>query len=239
MDLATSNTKPVILSLAGWAQKPSSLNSVLSSAFPDHEIINFDYSLFSSVSECFSAFEKLSLKIKPKIIAGWSLGGQIAARLVAAKIFSPKTLILIAAPFQFVKTPEIAAAMPVNSFQTFRYGVSHNSVETLKSFSLLMMLGSKERSKELADNLYLTEENKNNLLFWLDELKRFSCFELDFSDFPKTLIIHGEGDMIVNSLQAKVFAEKIANSQLKILANCGHCPHISNFEETKNFLINN
>ena len=226
--------KSIILSLAGWAQKPSSLDPVFSSLFSSHQIIHFDYSQFSNIEDCFAALQ--NLKIKPKIIAGWSLGGQIAARLIAQKIFNPKFLILFAAPFQFVKSARIAAAMPEASFDIFRENFVKNSLATLEKFSLLMMLNDSQRARELEDNLDLNEKNYNNLIFWLDELKRFSCYDLNFTNFPKTLIFQGEGDMVVNVLQAKIFAEKIANSQLKILANCGHCPHISNLNQVEHAL---
>jgi pimeloyl-ACP methyl ester carboxylesterase len=233
--LATSNfDRPIILSFAGWAQTPSSLEKPLSSAFPSYKIIHFDYSKFSSTEECFDALRNLN--IKPKIIAGWSLGGQIAARAIETRIFNPELLILFSTPFEFVKSAKIAAAMPESSFNIFRENFVKNSLQTLEKFSLLMMLGDSKRAKELADNLYLTQENYKNLIFWLDELKRFSCHDLDFTNFPKTLIIHGQGDMVVNILQAKIFADKINNSSLKILANCGHCPHISNFPEVQNFI---
>jgi pimeloyl-ACP methyl ester carboxylesterase len=232
--LATYNSnRPIILSLAGWAQKPSSLNSILSS-FPSYQIIHFDYSRFSNTQDCFIALKNLN--IQPKIIAGWSLGGQIAARTIATKIFNPELLILLSTPFEFVKSPKIAAAMPEASFDVFRENFVKNSARTLEKFSLLMMIGDSKRAKELADNLYLTEENYQNLIFWLDELKHFSGHDLNFTDFPKTLIIHGQGDMVVNILQAKIFADKINNSSLKILANCGHFPHISNFSEVQNFI---
>ncbi|MFT5703520.1 MAG: pimeloyl-ACP methyl ester carboxylesterase [Rickettsiales bacterium] len=235
LDLEKFNSNlPIILSFAGWAQKPSSLNYVLSSFSSSHQIIHFDYSQFSSIEDCFLALKNLN--IKPQIIAGWSLGGQIAARLVGAKIFDPKLLILFSTPFQFVKSPRIAAAMPKTSFDAFRENFVKNSAQTLEKFSLLMMIGDAKRAKELADNLFLTPENYNNLVFWLDELKRFSCFDLNFDNFPKTLIIQGVGDMIVNVSQAEVFDKKITNSTLKILANCGHCPHISNLLEVKNFI---
>ncbi len=229
----------IVLSLAGWAQNPSSLQTLFSSTSSSHQIINFDYRKFPSVEDCFS--ELKNLKIKPRIIVGWSLGAQIAARLIAEKIFNPEFLILISPPFQFVKSPRIAAAMPESSFNIFRENFAKNSYTTLERFSLLMMLGDPERARELAKNLDFSEENYMNLIFWLDELGRFSCYDLDFSNFPKTIIFQGEGDMVVNVLQAKIFAEKISNSELKILANCGHCPHISNLsqiQKTINSLLN-
>jgi len=221
--------KPIILSLAGWAQKPSSLEASFSHLLPSHQIIHFDYSLFPTVELCFYALKNLN--IKPKIIAGWSLGGQIAARLIAGKIFTPDFLILFATPFQFVKDAKISAAMPESSFNIFRENFVKNSPTTLEKFSLLMMLNEARRAKELANNLDLREDNYVNLIFWLDELKRFSCYDLNFSNFPKTLIFQGAGDVVVNALQAKIFAKQIPNSQLKILANCGHCPHISNLNQ--------
>jgi len=226
--------KSIILSLAGWAQKPSSLDPAFSSLSSSHKIIHFDYSQFSNVEDCFLALKNLN--IKPQIIAGWSLGGQIAMRIIAQKIFNPEFLILFAAPFQFVKSPRIGAAMPETSFDIFRENFVKNSLATLEKFSLLMMLKDAKRAKELADNLDLNDSNYNNLIFWLDELKHFSCYDLDFTNFPKTLIFQGEGDMVVNVLQAKIFAEKIADSQLKILANCGHCPHISNLNQVQQTL---
>ena len=219
-----------ILTFSGWAQNPSSLNHALPSS---HQIINFDYTKFSSIDELIIKLENLPT---PQIIVGHSLGGQIAARLIAKKILNPQKLILLSAPFQFVKSPKIAAAMPQNSFDIFRKNFAENSIETLEKFLLLSMLGSKKRAKELSDNLYLNDENYQNLLSWLDELGRFSCFDLNFNDFPETLIIHGSGDMVVNSLQAKVFNEKISHSTVKILANCGHLPHISDLSQTSNFI---
>ncbi|MFT6106903.1 MAG: pimeloyl-ACP methyl ester carboxylesterase [Rickettsiales bacterium] len=229
-----NSDQPIILSLAGWAQKPGSLEAILSSAFPFYKIIHFDYTQFSSMQECYDALQNLN--IKPKIIAGWSLGGQIATRIIAKKIFSPESLILFSVPFEFVKSPRIAAAMPESSFDVFRNNFVKNSRQTLEKFSLLMMLGDSKRAKELAENLYVTPDNYQNLIFWLDELGRFSCHDLNFENFPRTLIIHGQGDVVVNILQAKIFSDKITNSSLKILANCGHCPHISNFSEVQNFI---
>jgi pimeloyl-ACP methyl ester carboxylesterase len=223
-----------IFSLAGWAQKPNSLDPLFSSLSSPHKIINFDYTRFSNVKDCFNEVENLSTN--PDIVIGWSLGGQIAARLIANKILTPKLLILIAAPFQFVKSEQIAAAMPKASFEIFRDNFIKNSVQTLEKFSLLMMLNNAARAKELAKNLYVDEKNYDNLVFWLDELSRFSCYDLDFSNFPRTIIFHGQGDLVVHASQSKIFASKIANSRLEILNDCGHCPHISNQDQLQKII---
>jgi pimeloyl-ACP methyl ester carboxylesterase len=228
------NQQLSILSLAGWAQKPNSLEPLFSNFSSPHKIINFDYIQFSNVKNCFNAVKNLS--DNPDIIIGWSLGGQIAARLIADKILTPKLLILIATPFQFVKSEQIAAAMPKNSFELFRANFIKNSAQTLEKFSLLMMLNNAARARELAKNLYINDKNYDNLLFWLDELGIFSCYDLNFANFPRTLIFHGQGDLVVHQLQSKIFASKIANSRLEMLSDCGHCPHISNQEQLQKII---
>jgi len=120
--------------------------------------------------------------------------------------------------------------MPQSSFDDFSGNFKKNSATTLQKFSLLMMLGDAKRAKELADNLHINEKNYNNLQLWLDELGSFSCFDLNFADFGPTLIFHGRGDMVVNYRQAEIFAQKIKNSQCHIISDCGHCPHISNWQ---------
>lgn len=229
-----SDQQPVILCLAGWAQKPDSLKLIFPNLPQKFSIIHFDYSRFCSVDEFFSALK--NLRINPQIIIGWSLGGQLACRLIAEKIFYPQLLVLLAVPFQFVKSSRIAAAMPKNSFDSFRNNFINDSLEHLKRFSLLMMLNSSTRAKELEENLQIDEQNHPGLVFWLDELERFSCYDLDFNSFPRSLIIHGQGDVIINVLQAKIFAEKIPNSRLEILLNCGHCPQISNLEQLQELI---
>ena len=235
--------KPDILYLSGWAQNPESLSNSLSYLSSSYKIINFDYTRFS-VENCFLELKKL--EINPKIIIGWSLGGQIAARLISEKIVSSQLLVLISAPFQFVKSEQdkditnlgIAKfgidkfiAMPKAGFESFRNNFINNSAQTLEKFSLLMMLVKNNLAKDLARNLYIDEKNYLNLILWLEELGKFSCLDLDYSNFPRTLIIHGENDLVVNYSQAKVFASKITNSKLEILKNCSHCPHISNLPE--------
>jgi pimeloyl-ACP methyl ester carboxylesterase len=104
-----------------------------------------------------------------------------------------------------------------------------------------MVIGDAKRTKllnaeELEKNLKIDEKNYPGLVFWLEELGRFSCSDLDFTNFPPALILHGQGDMVVNVEQAKTFAKKIKNAQLEIIPNCGHCPHISHLQEVRRVL---
>lgn len=226
--MAEKKAKTILL-LSGWAQNYKALEPVFSD-FVDYQIISFDYSNYNQTDDLFFALKNTN--INPEIICGWSLGGQLAARLITDKIFSPKKLILIAPPFQFVKTPAITAAMPETAFFDFRNNFATSPDKTLKRFSILSLMNDKNAS-ELTSNLQITDQNHQNLIFWLDELKRFSCFDLDFADFPETLLIQGLGDMIVHSSQAQIFKQKIPHLKLEILSNTGHAPHLGNLEKVR------
>jgi pimeloyl-ACP methyl ester carboxylesterase len=216
--------KKTILCLAGWAQKHDSLSHLFKASSSELEVINFDYSRIYNVDAFFQEIQKQ--KINPDIVVGWSLGGQLACRLITNKIISPKNLILIAAPFQFVKSSKIAAAMPQKSFNEFRHNFVSNPSRTLKKFASLMNINDKN-AQELVDNLDITDDNHEALGFWLDELERFSCHDIDFSNFPQTTIFHGASDLVVHPSQGKIFQEIIKDSTLDIIPNCGHTPHIS------------
>ncbi len=216
--------KKTVLCLSGWAQKPNSLENLFTAKSNHFEVINFDYSIFNNIDDFFQAI--LDLRIKPDIIVGWSLGGQLACRLIAEKILSSNHLVLISTPFQFVKSRRIAAAMPQKSFDEFYHNFVSRPDKTLKKFSLLMNINDKNAT-QLADNLDINDNNHQKLAFWLKELERFSCYDLKFDDFPKTNIIHGSSDLVVHPSQSKIFKEKISNSELKIINGCGHTPHMS------------
>jgi pimeloyl-ACP methyl ester carboxylesterase len=72
-------------------------------------------------------------------------------------------------------------------------------------------------------------------------LRDFSCFDVNFKKFPKTICFTGANDAIVASSQAELFADiylRIKNFELHIIKNCGHAPHFSHMEEIKERLKN-
>jgi pimeloyl-ACP methyl ester carboxylesterase len=223
-----------ILCFSGWAQKYDSLKSIFQDYDNQSEIIHFSYS-------CLNSIEKIAQKVtslhgeKFDIICGWSLGGQIASRLIDANLISTKLLILLSTPFEFVKSDKINAAMPVKSFIKFKDDFQNSPDKTLKKFAVLSLINDKSH-KYMKDNLDINDQNYQDLSFWLDELGRFSCHELNFINFPQTIIFQGQGDMVVNFRQSDFFVEKIKNCQRVVFKNCGHAPHINFLKEIKNVI---
>ncbi len=166
---------------------------------------------------------------------GWSLGGQLAIRLIEKKILVPKLLILIAPPFQMIKDSRIQAGMAKAVFDEFYRNFTNAPDQTLKQFAILMAMNDRN-AKDIVKTLDINEKNFANLAFWLKELERFSCFDIDFSNMPRTLYFHGAGDMIVHASQSEYFQKKIKNFRLEIFKNCGHAPHLSDVERMKKII---
>ena len=216
-----------ILCLSGWGQNFKSLEAIFCENIKQKfNILSLNYSSF----EGFSKFEdSLKSLYNPDLIIGWSLGGQIALRLIQNKILSPKLLILIAPPFQLVKDNRVQAGMSLKTYDDFYNNFYRAPDATLKKFAILSIMNDKNKSQMLK-NLEISEENHEKLTIWLEELKNFSCFDLDFSNIPPTLFFIGAGDMVVHYSQSKYFAERINDFELHIFENCGHTPHLSNNE---------
>ena len=224
-----------ITCLSGWGQKFDSLEFIFSeSSFDPFFVSSINYLKFTNSADFFT-----EIKIQnpdPEIVIGWSLGGQLALRLIQEKILNPKLLVLIAPPFQMVKSEKIAAAMTQNTFAEFRANLVKAPTQTLKQFSILTAMNDRN-ANEIARNLDVNDGNFESLIYWLDELKRFSCFDLDFSQMPRTLFFQGAGDMIVHSSQANYFKDRIKNLRLEIFKNCGHAPHLSDLEKIRSFIL--
>jgi len=228
-NLVISNCRRT-LCLSGWGQKFDSLKDIFSESF---FVQNFDYSKLDSVENFFAEIE--SQKINPEILIGWSLGGQLAIRLIEKKILQPKLLILLAPPFQMIKDSRVQAGMAQKTFDEFYQNFSAAPTKTLKQFAILTAMNDRN-AKEIANSLDVNEENFEQLKFWLKELERFSCFDVDFSNMPRTLYFHGAGDMIVHSSQAEYFCQRIKNLRFELFKNCGHAPHLSDPEKLRKII---
>lgn len=208
-----------ILTLSGWGQPYDALEPIVSSA------THFDYSDFENVPDALGALAEVGKNYDALI--GWSLGGQLAVRAISAGLIRPKKLVLIGAPFQFVRSDFLNLGMPQDQFQKFRDNYANNSARTLAKAWELVAIGDK--NSEIVKE-HLQKQNKDkmlakNWLNWLDLLNGFSCNSLDFSNFPHTLLLHGAQDLVVSHNQAQEFAKNIPSAKHILLENSGHAPH--------------
>ncbi|HLD76773.1 MAG TPA: alpha/beta hydrolase [Rickettsiales bacterium] len=226
--------KKQILCLSGWGQKFDSLEVIFDDKkFVDFHATSLDYSNLNSVEEFFSSLKNFQFA---EIIIGWSLGGQLAIRAIANGLLNPKYLILIAPPFQMIKDARVQEGMDSNIFNEFYENLKKAPNDTLKQFTILMAMNDKNAT-EIARCLDVSDKNFSQLIFWLEELARFSCFDIDFSKMPKTLYFHGEGDMIVNISQMNYFKNHIKNFHGEVFKNCGHAPQLSDLGRLREIIL--
>jgi pimeloyl-ACP methyl ester carboxylesterase len=160
-------------------------------------------------------------------IIGWSLGGQLTVRAIAAGMLKPRALVLIATPYQFVATAENPLGMKRDLYEKFRDNYQRNPERTLnKAWELIL----KEDANEAYVRTYLERQDKSEVLKkdwlrWLDLLDGFSFDEAHLVDFPPTLLLHGNNDVVVEPVQSQRFLKTIPRSKLIGFKDCGHAPH--------------
>jgi len=239
-----------ILCLSGWGQKFNSLEFIFNDkVFDPFSVSSLDYSRFGEVDEFFNFLREEQFSAKessqdengaknfhPEILVGWSLGGQLAVRLIEKQILKPKLLILIAPPFQLMKDAKIQAGMALEAFKKFHDNFVDAPDQTLKQFSILTAMND-INAADIARNLDVNDKNFAQLVYWLDELARFSCFNVDFSNMPRTLYFHGAGDMIVHVAQAQYFQQRIKDFHEVIFSGCGHAPQLSDGKRLREMIF--
>jgi pimeloyl-ACP methyl ester carboxylesterase len=208
-----------VLTLSGWGQPHDALGVLAPGA------THVDYARCAGVEE---ALAELAEEGRGHdVVIGWSLGGQLAVRAVAAGMLRPAALVLIAAPFRFVATPQQPIGMKRDLYDKFRANYARHSERTLEKAWELVVKDDGRAEQVRAhlgkqDRLAVLEKD---WLGWFDRLDGFGCEELPMEHFPSTLLIHGERDVVVNVEQSRCFAAALPQARLEILSQCGHAPH--------------
>lgn len=205
------------ITLTGWGQQYDSLHILA----PDATAIN--YTPCDGIEPLFQLLQEKHQHCS--IAIGWSLGAQLLVRAVAENILQPKLLVLLAPPFQYVASKAVPSGTNPLVFKTFATAFKHSPEGTLKQFAKLMGLHDSNK-QTMFDTLDTDPSHHNDWVRWLDILQEFSCNRINFTHFPRTLIIHGDHDTITHVEQSRLFAKHIPNAQLEIFHHCGHAPHL-------------
>jgi pimeloyl-[acyl-carrier protein] methyl ester esterase len=216
-----------VVTLSGWGQPYDALENIAQSA------LHIPYSQYNNVGE---ALADIAVKAADaKTVIGWSLGAQLAVRSVALGHIKPQCLVLIAPAFQFVEKPGLPLGMKQDLHDKFHTNYVRNPERTLhKAWELII----KDDAQENTIRGYIEKQNKTSVIenhwqFWLEELERFSCDDLPFDDFPPTMLVHGEKDVVIDIAQSRHFVSKLPSAELITLPDCGHAPHWHNEDALK------
>ena len=230
--------KKKVLLLSGWGQKHTSLSFLLNDLLDEFELYNIDYLSCRDVEEFYLKLKQFDFSFD--FVIGWSLGGQLALRIIIEKIIKkPKNLILLAPVFAFIKTKQINAAMSKRAFETLKQQFSNSPQQFLIDFSELCAK-TDENSNKIVENLNISANNYSNLFFWLNILAEFSFFDCNFSELENipTTLFHGQNDMVIHVNQASYFAKKINHLDIRLIDNCGHLPQIKAIDQIQQILKN-
>jgi len=201
------------ITISGWGQQVDALASIAPTSH--HQ----DYLQYPSDKDWFA-----TLPPHCDILVGWSLGGQLAIQTVP--LLSPKLLILLS-------TPACLASPQLDSFIT---AFATNPTQALARFQLQIAHGDSNASLIRKQPAY--QGNTSHFASWLEQLKDFNASSVDFSGFPRTIIIHGTEDVIVPVAQAATLHAMIPGSKLITFEQCGHAPHLHNHSAITTIITN-
>lgn len=239
--------KQRILLITGWgggAKLLAPLQQALQQQGHHVELIN----IFNALDE-----KVLQQQVKTAkdfdVIAGWSLGGQLAALLadqVAKQYSEHKVLITLASNPCFAANAEWQDAMDQPAFQSFKQSFEQDAVSTLKKFGYMVCQGTPSTKQDFltlqsliqAQNLELLRQGLNCLeqLNTADILKNYS---------GRQYHIFAQQDCLVSSkVEAKLqdFGAKLLETELlsgshgfplfdSELISCKICQYLKKIEQ--------
>ncbi|MBA4274438.1 MAG: hypothetical protein C0436_02160 [Alphaproteobacteria bacterium] len=212
-----------ILTLSGWTQPTNALADHIPGAH------GFDYSEYKTPSHAIEALRQFH---DTSTIVGWSLGGWLAMRAIAAGALAPKSLVLLAPAFQFVNDDTFIDGMPKDTFAQFRSNYAADPVRTLNRFHGLIAKGDKHM-RTVMDKLshHETVSDTDRWLPWLDALAETSLHDIRLST-RHIHLIHGDADAIVPVAQSAYLLERHPHMTLSVWEGASHAPHL---HDTKRF----
>ena len=212
-----------IACLSGWGQPHDALESLVPSTAS--YITHIDYAKCTNIGDALLYIAEKAAG--SDMLVGWSLGGQMALRAIATGLLAPARLVLIAAPFQFVKSPSLPIGMPKDLFEKFKQNYAKNPANTLqKAWQLIAKDDS--NAENIRNQLLLHDKEEvlaKNWAMWLEILENYTCADLYTGAMPPTLLIHGDRDSVIFPEQSTHLANLLPQARIEIFNACGHAPH--------------
>jgi pimeloyl-ACP methyl ester carboxylesterase len=201
----------------GWQQPHDGLKSIAPDA------LHFNYTNCRSLAEIIDKFANIDTEYDR--IVTWSLGSQIALKLLDDGVLKAKELVMLAPPWQIIQSPEVLDATPPHVLDETISRYKKDPEAVIEHFQSLVFLGAINQKEVLREALGDLPAIWPEGMAWLKFLKSFSCRKLHFNDMPKRIrIFHGDADVIVPVTQVEYFREKLPQAEIFILEGCSHAP---------------
>lgn len=233
--------KQSILLITGWGGGEKLLNPLkqaLEQQDYDVELSNIFNALDQQVLE-----QQIDRAIKFDVIAGWSLGGELAMRLayeVAEKTGQAKTLITMASNPSFVAHDDWSHAMSADDFTLFKQSFEQDAITTLKRFGLLVTKGVETAKTDFNTmQMMLRAQPVSLLKQGLEILEQFNLVDILKNYTGRQLHLFADHDALV-PYQIVEDMQKIHAKSIKIveLENTAHSFPFIQVEKTCKEIVN-
>lgn len=156
-------------------------------------------------------------------LAGWSLGGMLAAALAARRGARCPGLVTLASNACFVERDSWTAAMAASTFAAFRTGCAQSPAATLKRFTLLCAQGS-DAARALGRQLQVltTPLEAQQLRAGLEVLGALDNRAALAAFAGPQLHLFAEQDALVPATAADALLALLPSGEVDVLEGCGH-----------------
>ncbi len=179
----------------------------------------------------------------PCVLAGWSLGGELALALAQRFPERIAALALISTTPRFRTAEDWDMGCNADLFAGFEAAVAGASPRLLNRFFALMLHGDDLSRSEYNALARLAVDRDRpvsaaGLRSGLELLARLDLRAAMADIALPTLVMHGEQDAIVSVDAGRWLADSIAGSRLELFSGCGHAPLLTRAELFNTTLFN-
>ena len=146
-------------------------------------------------------------------------------RAIAGGHIQPDALILLGAPYQWIADKHFHHGVSQEIADEVKANYATDPTSMLTSFQTLMALGDTQE-KAIIETLAQGTQVWKNGGFWLNELATATAHGLDFSKFPRTMVVHGAKDKVIAPQSADAYIERIHGAEFMRWPDCAHAPHL-------------
>jgi len=209
-------TKFVIIN--GWAAPDRIWTEFIEDIEKDSEVLLVDWAPKEDLASVIQSF----VMADSFVLCGWSLGAMEALRLIADIRDKVSHLILFSPTSRFVIDPDLQLKIgwPVSIIKQMQYWIHKNPDSVLKKFYSQLL----KPNSHSVDLKIPTHYEVPYLIEGLQALIDYNLHELVPKLSHKTLIFHGEEDVICPLEAGRKLHVRIKNSHFVPLSNSGHMP---------------
>ena len=182
-------------------------------------------------------------KLEEFDILGWSLGGQVAVKILnQIELSKQNKIFLVSSTPKFTNNQNWQSGLYENIFIKFSQELSKSPEKTIRKFITLQTYKS-EHSKEIIENIIINiVDKKLNIEALNKHLKMMIADDLremfEILSRCKTFLIAGRNDYIVPIASQYFMLEQYTIVKSLIIDKAGHIPFLSHTELCKSFIEN-